>query len=36
MKRTRFSEEQLIDVLKNAEAGTKPGELAWRHGGRKR
>ena len=31
MKR-RFSEEQIIGVLKEAEAGAKTGELARRHG----
>ena len=28
MKRLRFSEEQIIGVLKEAEAGAKTGELA--------
>lgn len=32
MKRLRFSEEQIIGVLKEAEAGAKAGELARRHG----
>jgi transposase-like protein len=32
MKRTRYSEEQIIGVLKEAEAGAKTGELARRHG----
>ena len=32
MKRLRFSEEQIIGVLKEAEAGAKTGELARRHG----
>ena len=32
MKRTRFSEEQIIGVLKEAEAGAKTAELARRHG----
>ncbi len=32
MKRKRFSEEQIIGVLKEAEAGAKPVDLARRHG----
>ncbi len=32
MKRKRFSEEQIISVLKQAEAGAKSGDLARRHG----
>jgi putative transposase len=32
MKRARFSEEQIIGVLKEAEAGAKVTELCRRHG----
>ena len=32
MKRTRFSEEQIIGVLKEADAGAKTADLARRHG----
>jgi len=32
MKRARFSEEQIIAVLKEAEAGAKVSELCRRHG----
>jgi putative transposase len=32
MKRVRFSEKQIIGVLKEAEAGAKTADLARRHG----
>ena len=32
MKRARFSEEQIIGVLKEAEAGAKTADLARKHG----
>jgi putative transposase len=32
MKRSRFSEEQIIGILKEQEAGTKVAELSRRHG----
>lgn len=32
VKRSRFTKEQIIAVLKEAEAGAKTGELARRHG----
>ena len=32
MKRTRFTEEQIIGLLKEAEAGAKTADLVRRHG----
>ena len=32
MKRARFSEEQIIGILRENEAGSKAGELARKHG----
>lgn len=32
MRKSRFSEEQIIGILKEAEAGISPGELCRRHG----
>jgi putative transposase len=32
MKRTRFTEEQIIGLLKEVEAGSKTADLARRHG----
>ena len=32
MRKSRFSEEQIIAILKESEAGVEPGELCRRHG----
>ena len=32
MRKSRFSEEQIITILKESEAGVEPGELCRRHG----
>ncbi len=32
MKRSRFSEEQIIGILKEHQAGISPGELCRKHG----
>ena len=32
MKRARFSEEQIIGILRENDAGAKAGELARKHG----
>jgi putative transposase len=32
LKRSRYTEEQIIGILKEAEAGVKPAELSRKHG----
>ena len=32
MKRSRYTEEQIIGIIKEAEAGLAPGELSRKHG----
>jgi putative transposase len=32
MKRSRFTEEQIIAILKEGESGAKPAEITRRHG----
>jgi putative transposase len=32
MKKSRYSESQIINILKQAEAGTPVPELCWEHG----